>query len=125
MLYSLALFAAAVSQVPSSSRPATPVVLVASDLDPCSNGVVAHLNPHGDGFLAVKSSPDLRSKRIDKLFNGQNVYVCGGRGEWLAIIYSRSRTDCAVRTNWVKTLPYTGPCRSGWAHRRWIEIWAG
>jgi len=102
-----------------------PVIIKASDLDPCSNGIVVGLDPRGDGFLAVKSGPGLRYRRVDKLFNGEKVYVCGRRGDWLAIVYSRRNSGCGVTSPWVRTLPYTGPCAVGWAHRRWIEIWAG
>jgi hypothetical protein len=102
-----------------------PVVMEASDLDPCSNGVVTGLDPRGDGFLAVKSGPGLSYRRIDKLFNGEKIYVCGRRGDWMPIVYSRRSSNCNVTSPWVKTLPYTGPCLAGWVHRRWVEVWAG
>lgn len=107
-------------------RPAVPVIIEASDLDPCSNGVVVGLNPRGDGFLAVRSGPSTRYRELDRLYNGDQVYMCGRRGDWIAIVYERPwRTNCNVMTAWPVTLPYTGPCRSGWAHRRWIRLWAG
>lgn len=106
-------------------RPEVPVVIHADDLDPCSNGVVVGLNPAGDGFLAVKSGPGLNYARIDKLYNGEEVYVCGSRGDWLAVVYSRRGGNCNVNRPWTRTLPYTGPCKSGWSHRRWIDVYAG
>ena len=102
-----------------------PVIIRASELDPCSNGVVRGLDPRGDGFLAVKSGPGLGYRRIDKLFNGSQVWVCGGRGDWLAIIYARGCADCNVSSPWARTLPYTGPCQPGWVYRRWVEVYAG
>ncbi len=102
-----------------------PVVIHADDLDPCSNGVVTGLDPRGDGFLAVKSGPGLGYRRIDKLFNGEKIWVCGSRGDWLAIVYSRGGRDCNVASPWPRTLPYTGPCQPGWAYRRWVAVYAG
>ena len=96
------------------------------DNDPaCGEGVVRGLDPKGDGFLAVKAGPGLHYKRIDKLFNGEEVFLCGYKGDWFAIVYTRTGQRCNVSKPWPKTLPYTGPCRSGWAHKRWIEVIAG
>lgn len=102
-----------------------PVIMYADGFDPCSNGVVVGLDPRGDGFLAVKSGPGLGYRRIDKLYNGEQIYLCGRRGDWYAIVYSRRNSGCGVTSPWVRTLPYTGPCSAGWAHRRWIEVVAG
>jgi len=126
-LVTLALSALILSDVANGQRVKldVPVIIEAGDLDPCSNGVVVGLDPRGDGFLAVKSGPGLRYRRIDKLYNGEKIYVCGRRGDWLAIVYSRHNSGCGVTSPWVRTLPYTGPCAVGWTHRRWIEIWAG
>lgn len=108
------------------TRPQVPIVIEATGLDACSgNGVVKGLDPHGDGFLAVKSAPALQSPRIDKLYNGEQVYICNQRGDWYGVVYTKDRRDCNVSSPWPKTLPYTGPCRSGWAHRNWIELIAG
>jgi len=107
-------------------RPQVAVTIQSSDkYDACSNGLVSGLDPKDEGFLAVKSGPGLNYKRIDKLFNGEQVYLCGQKGDWYAIVYTKTRRNCNVSTPWPKTLPYTGPCRSGWAHKRWIEVIAG
>ena len=98
------------------------MIIQASDTDPCGNGVVRGLDPKGDGFLTVKSAPGLRYRRIDKLFNGDQVYLCAKAGDWLGVVYTRTRQDCNVVTPWPKSLPYTGPCRSGWVHSHWIEV---
>jgi hypothetical protein len=56
-------------------------VVIESDDDtaPCAGGVVVDLDPHGDGFLAVKAGPGLNYARIDKLYNngdGSNTRTC-------------------------------------------------
>jgi hypothetical protein len=109
-------------------RPQVPVVITANpDTDVCGNGIVHGLDPRGDGFLAVKAGPGLKFARIDKLYNGEQVYLCGFRDDWLAIVYTKQGdgSACNVMTPWPRTLPYTGPCRSGWVHRRRIEVIAG
>ena len=112
----------------AASRLSVPVIIQAeTDGDACGNGVVTGLGPRGDGFLAVKAGPGLDFKRIDKVFNGTQVYLCGRRGDWFAIVYSPTGnwTGCGVMEPWPRSLPYTGPCLSGWAHRNWIELVAG
>jgi hypothetical protein len=109
-------------------RPVVPVMITANEnSDVCGNGLVRGLDPQGDGFLAVKAGPGLGYKRIDKLYNGEQVYLCGFKGDWFAIVYTKrgDGSACNVTTPWPRSMPYTGPCRSGWAHRRWIEVIAG
>jgi hypothetical protein len=102
-----------------------PIIIRASDTASCGSGVVTGLDPLGDGFLAVKSGPGLRFRRLDKLFNGQSVYICEDRGEWLGIVYPDDE-KCGVGSKaWDVTDAYTGPCNSGWVHRRWIRATAG
>jgi hypothetical protein len=88
-----------------------PVIIQASDnSDACvSDGIVHGLDPSGDGFLAVKAGPGLRYNRIDKLYNGQQVYLCVEAGDWFGIVYTKARQDCNVSTPWPRSLPYTGP----------------
>src|SRR5262249_40224992 len=93
---------------------------------PCAYGVVHNLDPKGDGFLAVKAGPGLHYQRTGKLYHGKQVIICGDKGAWHGIVYTKSGQGdamryCNVDENRVKTLPYAGPCRSGWAHQRWIK----
>ncbi len=110
-----------------AKRPEVPIMIEASsDLDACNaTGIATGLDPHGDGFLAVKSAPALQSLRIDKLYNGEQVYICNERDDWYGVVYSKDRRDCNVSTPWPQNLAYTGPCRSGWVYRRWIEVTGG
>jgi hypothetical protein len=87
----------------------------------CGKGVVFDLDPHGDGFLAVKAGPGLTFLRIDKLYNGEQVYLCARAGDWYGIVYAKEAQPCHVDRPWVLSEPYTGPCRYGWAHGRWIK----
>jgi hypothetical protein len=108
-------------------RPQVPIVIEADpNFDACgANGVVEGLDPSGDGFLAVRSGPGSKYREIDRLYNGAQVYLCNTRGKWLGVVYSKRGQDCNVMSPWVSTQPYTGPCKSGWAHENWIRLWAG
>ena len=63
-------------------RPQVPVVIKHSAWgeDPCNYAVVHNLDPKDDGFLAVKAGPGLHYARIDKLYNGKQVFMCGQKG---------------------------------------------
>lgn len=98
-------------------------------VDACSSfGHVHNLSNTADGFLAVKEAPQIKSKRVDKIYNKQNVWVCSESkdGQWFGIVYTKdSKIDCQV-TKPVKTkTTYTGPCKSGWVSSKWITIDAG
>jgi len=75
-----------------AKRPEVPIVIEASsDVDACNaTGIVTGLDPHGDGFLAVKSAPALQSLRIDKLHNGEQVYICTPRRACVHLQIDRS-----------------------------------
>ena len=109
-------------------RPEVPIVLGHEpDLDACgAAGVVAGFRHDGDGFLAVRSGPGTGYRKLDEIYNGQTVFVCDQQGQWYGIVYSDDAYDgCNVTSPWPVVQPYTGPCRSGWAHRDWITITAG
>jgi hypothetical protein len=81
-------------------RPQVPVIIEHSSegYDPCAYGVVHNLDPKGDGFLAVKAGPGLHYACMDKLYNGKQVIICGDKGEWHAIVYTKTRHgDNAMR----------------------------
>src|SRR5262249_38615547 len=112
------------------NRPTVPVFVgdAGPDYDACAGGgTVERLDPHGDGFLAVRSGPSSGYGTIDKLYNGKNVIICDQKGDWYGVVYSPGRDIdiCNVTTPWPRPMPYTGPCRSGWVHKKWIGNLAG
>lgn len=120
-----ALFGFGAVVPPAFAQSAVPIVIEAGDLDPCGVGVVSGLNPNGDGFLAVRAGPATRYAKRGELYNGNQVYVCGERNGWFAVIYPAGGHDCGVSSPWPVTDRYSGPCRWGWAHGRWIKWVAG
>ena len=111
------------------SRIDVPVMVGAEpDYDACpSTGTVMGLDPQGDGFLSVRSGPGGRAYReIDRVFNGQHVFICHQEGPWLAVVYATQRDlDCNVSGAWPSRMPYTGPCSYGWIHTRYVGNLAG
>lgn len=101
------------------------------DLDACSSVArVIGLNPRGDNFLAVKSGPDLRATRIDKLGPNARVLVCDSTrdGTWSGIVYDgggSASSRCGVFTPIAVARPYRGPCQSGWVSSKYLKIIAG
>ena len=102
------------------------VVEGGTGLDACASvGVVAGLKADGDGFLAVRAGPGTGHAMLDKLVNGDRVFICGEQGTWLGIVYSKTERDCGLSSPWSQSQAYTGPCLSGWVHRNWIQLMAG
>ncbi len=102
------------------------------ELDACAGiGVVSGLNPKGDGFLSVRSGPDVSYSEQDELREAAEVYICGASKDkrWLGIVYSNSKSvsiyDCGVSSPVSPARPYRGKCRSGWVRAKWIKGVAG
>lgn len=97
------------------------------ELDACSAlGQVANLLESGDGFLAVRQAPSVKAKRLDKLVNGQTLWICEEVENWFGIVYDKSgKLDCGVSTPVNKRKPYSGPCRSGWVSKKFVTPIAG
>lgn len=108
-----------------AARPEVPVMLLADGLDPCGLGVVKGLKAGGDGFLSVRARPSAQGRELGRLRNGDEVYMCADKGDWIGIVYSRPRGDCGVTSAAARSAAYAGPCKSGWVHRRWVELVAG
>jgi hypothetical protein len=95
--------------------------------DACrGTGEVVGLDPNGDGFLSVRTGP--KGREIDRLHNGQGVYVCDRSEDWIGIVYASPGEDpshCNVTIPWTNRIPNTGPCRFGWIHRHYLRPKAG
>ncbi len=113
--------------LPAQAQVSVPIVVEGgTGLDACAAvGVVAGLKADGDGFLAVREGPGTGHAMLDKLVNGDRVFICDERGSWLGIVYSKTERDCGISSPWSQSRTYTGPCLSGWVHRYWIQLMAG
>jgi hypothetical protein len=117
----------AVSHADHSGRPV--MIGAEADLDACTSvGVVAGLDPHGDGFLAVRSGPGSNYPLLEKIYEGQSVFICdtAAGDKWYGIVYSRRNdADCGVASPVAHPQPYRGRCKSGWVSAHWIRMTAG
>ncbi len=105
-----------------------PIVIGGSEkFDACLGaGHVVGLDPKGDGFLSVRSGPGGKPyAELDRLFNGNEVAICDEKGPWLGVVYGPRSMDCNTGTPWPTRMPYTGPCKAGWIHSRYVKVTAG
>lgn len=86
----------------------------------CASSVVTGLKASGDGFLAVRSGPGSRYRKLDELHNGEVVIVYEVRGKWAGVVYRTKATTCSA----TKTHPITYE-RKGWVHTNWLRQLAG
>jgi len=101
-----------------------------ADREACgASGTVMGLDPHGDGFLSVKSGPGGKPFReIARVFNGQHVYICEEKGNWFGVVYPADNgypQPCGVMTPVHRRAPYTGPCGFGWISKHYVGDLAG
>jgi len=111
----------------ASTHLAVPIMIGGNtEIDACSSyAEVAGLNPKGDGFLAVRSGPGSNYPLLEKLHNGDRVFVCVTKGDWMGVVYPAQGQDCNVSEVWPKKKAYSGPCKSGWVFSKWIQMLAG
>lgn len=129
ILFALALLS--YSLVSFADNVAMPVMVGGEDeMDACASiGVVSGLKPGGDGFLAVRTGTNASYKQLDKLLEGQQVFICDSSsdGKWYGIVYSQrsEQVDCGVSSPISPAQPYKGQCKSGWVSKHWIKQIAG
>jgi hypothetical protein len=116
--------------LPSTAGNVMPVMVGGeADLDACSSiGVVSGLKQGGDGFLAVRAGASASYKLVDKLLEGQKVFICSSSSDnkWYGIVYAQGdEQDCGVSSPISPSQPYKGKCKSGWVSERWIKQIAG
>jgi len=117
----------------SLSVPGSTGVAVESDLDVpilehggdgqmanCMSSMVSGLRIDGDGFLAVRSGPGTRHRKIDELHNGDIVFVFETRGEWAGVVYRTSNVRC--HSTITQPVKYD---KKGWVHTNWLKPVAG
>jgi hypothetical protein len=124
------LLALLATPIAAQSRPV--MIGGEADIDACNSfWRVRGLNPRGDGFLSVRAAPGTDKRELDRLFNGDGVFVCEQAGDWFGIVYPGaglkpgSEIDCKVGSPVPRQRAYAGPCRSGWVHKRFLEVIAG
>lgn len=86
----------------------------------CAGGTVMGLKAGGDGFLAVRTGPGTKYRKIGELHNGDRVTIFGGQDGWLAVLVPNGQIDqrdACQRVGPQRRLSSSG---LGWVHRRWV-----
>jgi hypothetical protein len=119
---SIAIASPAQAQAP---RVPVPIAAGGGDYPACSPATIMNLD-HADGFLSVRAGPSARERSLGRLHNGDAVFACVRRGNWLGIVFDRPgrRTGCDVDRPRLAAPAYAGPCRSGWVHYDYIGGYA-
>lgn len=86
----------------------------------CMSSRVTGLRAGGDGFLAIRSGPGTKYRKIGELHNGDEVIVFDVRGKWAGVVYGTSYVACSSTK--VRPVPYD---RKGWVHTNWLQEIAG
>jgi hypothetical protein len=84
------------------------------------SSVVKGLKAGGDGFLAVRSGPGSKYRKIGQLRNGDEVVIFEVRGKWAGVVYGTSGVACS--STMTQPIPYD---RKGWVHMNWLQEVAG
>lgn len=81
-------------------------------------GEVHGLKAGGDGFLSVRSGPGSEYRKLDEVYNGDQVEIYEKRGKWLGVVYrdSGERYECSTTP---RALPYRF---KGWVHENWVKV---
>ena len=107
-----------------------------------SGGAIARivgLRKGGDGFVSVRAAPSTKAAELDRLTASRPVIALTPATDWskvtfIGVIYPAGGSggvSLSVVCDFPETPPgppfdriYTGPCRSGWVHRRFVEVLA-
>lgn len=93
-----------------------------ADYDTCSLGQVTGLKVNGDGFLAVRSGPSSKFKKIDELYNGNKVWLFEERNGWYGVVYGVEELNCSPIQ---KSRPLRKNGKKGWIFGKWVKVIAG
>ena len=98
---------------------------------------IVGLKKGGDGFVSVRAAPSVKAAERDRLTGDRSVWsmpVAKG-ASFVAVIYADADLDgdvvekiCNLPNPPPDSFPvkqvYTGPCKHGWVHKRFVEVLA-
>ena len=75
----------------------------------------------GGNSLAVRAGPGTGFARVDRLGNGNRVFLCDRSGDagWAGIVYGAA--DCGLSAPITPPRAYAGACRSGWVRSNYLR----
>ena len=99
------------------------------DFDACGTfAEVAEYDAEGEDKPYVHDAPSTSTKSRDILAAGQGVQICASENGMSGIVYpgeDQTAADCGTASPAATEENYTGPCRSGWVEKRFLETIAG
>lgn len=71
---------------------------------------VAHLIKRTDGFLVVKPDLNIKAKRVDKIYNKQKLWICGGSNvvETFRLLFTEKLKKALTSESFLKKLNRIG-----------------
>ncbi len=142
---SIAMIAAASAPSRAEDVAAQPVRITPPIMDGkalFSGGSIARivgLHKGGDGFVSVRAAPSTKAAELDRLTASRLVIALGPATDWsratfIGVVYPAAAADGVslfAACDFSETpigppfdRPYAGPCRSGWVHKRFVEVLA-
>ena len=94
----------------------------ADDLDTCTLYGVTGLKLDGDNFLAVRTGPGTEFRKIDEVYNGDQLFGVDTRGNWVGVVYGSEAITCSPVD---RSKIYDGPGRKGWVYGKYLKPLAG
>lgn len=103
---------------------------------------IVGLRKGGDGYVSVRAAPSTEAAELDRLTASRWIIALTPPTDWaeatfIGVIYPAGGSDATTPSLYevcdVSEIPptappferlYTGPCRSGWVHKRFIEVLA-
>ena len=103
---------------------------------------IVGLREGGDGYVSVRAAPSTEAAELDRLTASRRIIALTPPTDWdaarfIGVIYPAGGGDATTASLYevcdVSEIPptappfdrpYTGPCRSGWVHKRFIEVLA-
>jgi len=99
----------------------------AGNLDPCALAMI-YDPPSGpeQGAVMVFGAATTDLDMVDTLMHTDKVWACETSGDMIGIVYPPDgEMDCALSSPKTGSLPYSGPCQTGWVKEEWVQIIAG
>jgi SH3-like domain-containing protein len=86
------------------------------------------INLKKGAYVSVRSGPGMKYKPVDYLKNNAIIYICDEYGDWNKVFYSDGEGPCSGEVTSVldgldENIAVL--CKSGWVHRKFIDVISG
>jgi hypothetical protein len=81
--------------------------------------------PSTSDHLDVHAQPRSGARKLDRLTQGQVVYVCDENRSWFRVSYGPPETPCGSTKTGGLDVRETRTCKTGWVTRKWVSVISG